>query len=125
MAFWRLNIPDTPGQSLITGEHNLVLCVASVFLAILAARVLLPVTDRYCSLRGRSRLLWLGAGSLAMGTGIWAMFFTNILALELPFAYGFDIPLMMASLIPAVIARTGLPEKVRADERMASMIAGS
>jgi len=55
-------------------------------------------------LKRRSRRLWLLAGAIAMGTGVWLMHFVGMLAVELPVPVSYDTAITAVSLIPAVIA---------------------
>lgn len=86
------------------GHHVHWLCTASVLLAVLASWVLLPLTDRYHASSGRARWLWLAAGSASMGTGIWAMHFTAMLAFSLPVPIRYDIGITFFSMVPAMLA---------------------
>jgi two-component system, sensor histidine kinase and response regulator len=49
-------------------------------------------------------MIWLSGGSLAMGTGIWAMHYIGMLAYSLPVEVRYDWPAVVASLIAAVLA---------------------
>ena len=104
MQLWRLVDPDQFVQPALVGHHVHWLCAASVMLAVLAAWVLLPLTDRYHASSGRSRWLWLAAGSVSMGTGIWAMHFTAMLAFSLPVPIHYDIGITFFSMVPAMLA---------------------
>ncbi|MDX1519576.1 MAG: MHYT domain-containing protein, partial [Gammaproteobacteria bacterium] len=104
MNFWRLVSPDHFQEAALHGHHIHWLCLVAALLAILAASVLLPVTDRFHSGNARHRYWWLAVGSIAMGTGIWAMHFTGMLAFSLPVPIRYDIYLTVLSVIPAIVA---------------------
>ncbi|NOT10915.1 MAG: histidine kinase [Methylococcaceae bacterium] len=53
---------------------------------------------------GNRRRIWLLAGSLTMGGGIWAMHFIAMLALQLPIAVSYDVFITLVSTVPAVLA---------------------
>jgi PAS domain S-box-containing protein len=82
------------------------LVAVSVGVAIMAAFAALSVVDRVRAAQGvlLFRMLWLGAGALAMGTGIWAMHFIGMLAFVLPVPVSYDIWITLASVVPAVLA---------------------
>ena len=104
LAFWRLVTPAILGEPFIVGTHNPWLCTLAVVIAMCAAGVLLPVTQRYWRSGAGHRTLWLAGGSLAMGTGIWAMNFTAMLAYRLPLAVSYDPLITLVSILPAVAA---------------------
>lgn len=51
-----------------------------------------------------TRWLWLGAGSLTMGIGVWAMHFLGMLAFVLPIPVTYDLTLTVLSVFPAIFA---------------------
>ncbi|MFT7722589.1 MAG: EAL domain-containing protein [Roseateles sp.] len=60
---------------------------------------------------------WWIAGSLSMGTGIWAMHFLGMLALRLPFATGYDASTTLLSWVAAV-AVSGVALRIAANNRL-------
>ncbi|MBL1143029.1 MAG: EAL domain-containing protein [Proteobacteria bacterium] len=104
MNIWRLVSQDHFSQPALLTHHDHWLCLVAVLLAVLAAWVLLPVTDRFHTVKGRAKYLWLLAGSVAMGTGIWAMHFTAMLAFTLPVPINYKISTTIFSMLPAIIA---------------------
>jgi diguanylate cyclase (GGDEF)-like protein/PAS domain S-box-containing protein len=104
MTFWRLVSPEHFSEAALASNHISWLCLVAVLLAILAAWVLLPVTHRFHSPDQGHRLSWLVAGSVGMGTGIWAMHFTGMLAFVLPVPVSYDPLLTSLSIMPAVLA---------------------
>ncbi len=78
----------------------------SVIVACLAALAALAVVDRVVALRlrdGRPHSTWLGIGAVTMGSGIWAMHFTGMLAFEMPVKMSYGLAITMASMLPATI----------------------
>ncbi|HEV6967234.1 putative bifunctional diguanylate cyclase/phosphodiesterase [Roseateles sp.] len=60
---------------------------------------------------------WWLAGSLSLGTGIWAMHFVGMLALRLPFAVGYDAAVTLLSWLAAV-AVSAIALRVAAEDRL-------
>lgn len=100
--------------------------LASIVVGTLASYVALALAER---VRGDDRtiaLAWALGGSLALGTGIWAMHFFGMLAYSLPIALGYTHGLTLASWL-AAIAASGIALGVAAGERLslARLITGS
>src|SRR5581483_3029738 len=72
--------------------------------AAIAAYTALTLAERVTVAQGRLRQLWLLGGALAMGSGIWSMHFTGMLAFSLPIPISYDVPLVVLSLVAAVAA---------------------
>lgn len=104
MEIWRLADPTQFSEPALIAHHSHWLCLVGVLLAIFAASVFLPVKDRFHRSRGRTQFFWLLAGSVAMGTGIWAMHFTAMMAFSLPVPIRYDIGITLFSMIPAIVA---------------------
>src|SRR5215210_5184043 len=58
-------------------------------------------------LAGRARTLWLAGGAFAMGTGIWSMHFTGMLAFQMEMPVAYSVPQTLLS-IGIAIAASGL-----------------
>ena len=79
--------------------------VASVVLAVLTAYVALELAGRVHRAPDRlSGYLWVVAGSVTMGSGIWSTHFVGMSAAEYPFEAGYDLGLTFTSWIVAVLA---------------------
>jgi NO-binding membrane sensor protein with MHYT domain len=78
------------------------LVALSVIIAICASYAALDLVERITLARSSSRLGWLSAGSIAMGTGIWSMHFTGMLAYHLPVEVYYHIPTVLLSLLLAI-----------------------
>lgn len=86
-------------------QHNDVLVALSILIAIFASYTALDLANAVTSARGRSRIIWLTGGSVAMGVGIWSMHFIAMLAFSLPgIPIGYDIPLLLLSVLVAIVA---------------------
>jgi methyl-accepting chemotaxis protein PixJ len=99
-------------MGLLARGHGLVLpstydpqlVALSVLVASIAAYTALTLAERVTVAQGRLRLLWLLGGATALGTGIWAMHFTGMLAFTLPIPVSYDVPLVAVSLLVAIAA---------------------
>ncbi len=89
------------------GSWDLRLVVLSYVIAAIASYTALDLAGRVTASRGLSRRVWLGAGAFAMGTGIWSMHFTGMLAFDMggPVAYGLSGTLLSVAI---AIAASGL-----------------
>jgi diguanylate cyclase (GGDEF)-like protein len=74
----------------------------SYLTAAFASFVALDLAQRVRSPGALSARIWWVAGSVSMGTGIWAMHFVGMLALRLPFQAGYDTPTTLLSWLAAV-----------------------
>lgn len=83
-------------------SHDPLLVVFSVLIAIFAAYSALELAERVKATRGSARTIWMGAGAISLGMGIWAMHFTAMLAFTLPEPVLYHVPTVFVSLLPAV-----------------------
>ena len=89
----------------MTGHHNPTLVILSFVIAVLASYTTLDLTNSLVLTRGRRQLPWLAAGAVAMGTGIWSMHFTGMLAFTLPGRQiSYELRLLTASIAIAILA---------------------
>jgi PAS domain S-box-containing protein len=91
-------------QQVLVGTYEYGFVALSVLIAVLAAYATLDLAGRIAAARGRAQYLWLSGGSIAMGTGIWAMHYLGMVALDLPIPLQFDWPTVLVSLVAAVLA---------------------
>jgi PAS domain S-box-containing protein len=92
------------GMIPISGTYDDRLVVLSVAIAIVASYAALDLAGRVTANRGRARMAWLSGGALAMGSGIWAMHYTGMLAFRLPIPVYYHLPTVLFSLLAAVLA---------------------
>ena len=91
-------------------SYDPLLVAASLAVATLAAYAALDLSGRVARAAGTARALWLGAGALALGAGIWGMHFVGMLAFRLADAAGrlvpiaYHVPGVAASVVIAVLA---------------------
>jgi diguanylate cyclase (GGDEF)-like protein/PAS domain S-box-containing protein len=76
----------------VLSSYDLRLVILSIAIAPLASFVALDLAGRTQAAVGRSRALWLAAGSITMGLGIWSMHFIGMLAFGLR-ADGISLPI--------------------------------
>ncbi len=88
----------------IQATYDYRLVALSVLIAIFAAFAALDLAARVTATRGSKRLLWLLGGAIAMGTGIWSMHYTGMLAYRLPMPVYYHIPTVILSLVAAIAA---------------------
>ena len=84
--------------------HDYRLVALSVLLATVAAYAALELAGRLTAARGWPRVLWLAGGSTAMGMGIWAMHYVDMLALSIPMPVFYHLPTVVLSLMAAIAA---------------------
>lgn len=81
------------------------LVVLSFIIAALASYAALDLTSSLSLARGRAQLIWLAISALAMGSGIWSMHFTGMLAFHLHGrSISYDVTLLVASIVIAIVA---------------------
>lgn len=85
-------------------SYNPWLVVLSIALAALDAYVAFSVVGRIARSRHPAALLWTAFGALAMGSGVWAMHFIGMLALQVPIPLGYDARQTVLSAVPVVLA---------------------
>jgi len=91
-----------PAPAFLTPSHDPWIVAASLLIASFASYVALDLSRRVRTReRGAAVAWWLG-GSLAMGTGIWAMHFVGMLAMSLPIPLGYTHGLTFGSWVAGV-----------------------
>ena len=88
----------------LTGHYHAGLVLLSVVIAIFAAGAALDLAGRVTAARGRVRWVWLAGGATALGTGIWSMHYTGMLAFQLPVTVDYHEPTVVLSLLAAILA---------------------
>ncbi|MGB7440283.1 MAG: MHYT domain-containing protein [Coleofasciculaceae cyanobacterium] len=84
--------------------YNPLLVVLSALIAVVASYTALELASRVTASQGSNRQLWLTGGAIAMGTGIWSMHFIAMLAFSIPIFIGYDLMIVILSLIAAILA---------------------
>jgi diguanylate cyclase (GGDEF)-like protein/PAS domain S-box-containing protein len=88
------------------GSYDLSIVALSVAVAIIASYTALDMAGRVSASDStpRKSWIWLVAGAVSMGTGIWSMHFIGMLSFDLPIQVAFDLPITLLSLIIAIAA---------------------
>lgn len=95
-----------PGDAslLLLGHHDPGLVLLSIGLAVLAGVAAMVVSSQASRFRGVPALCMVLAGGLALGSGVWAMHFVGMLALDLCRAAGYRLDVTVLSMVPSVLA---------------------
>lgn len=88
---------------LLQGHHDLALVALSVGLAMLAGVAAMVVSSQASRFRGIQSLGMVLAGGLALGSGVWAMHFVGMLALDLCRSAGYRVDITLLSMLPSVL----------------------
>lgn len=91
-------------SSTLVATYDVRLVALSVVIAICASYVALDLAGRVNAARDNARVAWLIGGAVAMGTGIWSMHFTGMLAYRLPVQVYYHVPTVILSLVAAIAA---------------------
>ena len=89
-------------STFIQATYDYRLVALSIVIAIFASYAALDLAARVTAARNTSRLVWLFGGAIAMGTGIWSMHYTGMLAYRLPVPVYYHIPTVALSLVAAI-----------------------
>lgn len=84
--------------------YSIPLVLLSLIISILASYSTLNIVQKVFYYRGPSRTIWIVLGSHTMGLGIWSMHFVGMLAFHLPFHVGYDLPMLIASMLLPILA---------------------
>jgi diguanylate cyclase (GGDEF)-like protein len=107
-------------------RYDTLTVVASVFIAIYASYVALDLAKRVVGSDRTVARGWLLGGSVAMGTGIWAMHFVGMLAYRLPIDIGYDPQRTFVSWAAAVaVSLVALGVATRRKLTVVRLVAGS
>ncbi len=81
----------------LTPSYDPLVVAVSILIASFASYVALDLAKRVRTHDRQLAATWWACGSIAMGTGIWAMHFVGMLAFSLPIALGYDKALTFVS----------------------------
>ena len=91
-------------SSALASHYDTRLVLLSIAIIILASYAALSVANRMGSTDSiTKRRIWLWAGSVTLGGGVWAMHFIGMLAYKLPIAVSYDFLITMVSVVPAIL----------------------
>ncbi|MEH1781805.1 MAG: MHYT domain-containing protein [Nostoc sp.] len=91
----------------MTATYDIRLVILSFCISVFAAYTALDLAGRIVAARNLARLFWLAGGAAAMGIGIWSMHFIAMLAYQLPTPVFYDLPVVLSSLMVAIVASGG------------------
>lgn len=91
----------TMSNSIQTHEQ-IGLVLLSVAVAIVAGYLALDLAQRSAGTFGFMRRIWIVAGGVTIGLGIWSMHFIGMLALKMAMPVSYDLPLVALSMIAAI-----------------------
>ena len=80
------------------------LVALSYVVAVFASYTALDLAGRVAAAQGWVRRIWLAGGAFAMGTGIWAMHFTGMLAFKMSMPVTYDVLITLLSMLIAIAA---------------------
>lgn len=106
-----------PIEAPLVGHYDLRLTAFSAWIAISTSYAALDLGGRIAAARGWARAVWLAAGAIALGLGIWGMDFTGMLAFRLPVPVAYHLPTVLVSLIAAILA-SGIALHVASGKRL-------
>jgi len=88
------------------GYYDPSIVALSVAVAIIASYTALDMAGRVSASDStpRKSWIWLVAGAVSMGTGIWSMHFIGMMSFHLPIQVAFDLPITLLSMIIAIAA---------------------
>jgi len=90
--------------NIIEGSYNIWIVALSIVIAILASYSALSIAAKISQSTGRAQWIWLCAGAVVMGNGVWSMHFVGMLAFHLHGEVSYDIGLTLLSMAASVIA---------------------
>jgi signal transduction histidine kinase len=88
-------------------SYQPVLVVLSALIALWGAYDALRLGGRVSVADPRARRIWVIAGAMALGIGIWSMHFVGMLALQLPVSVRYESLLIILSLVVAIAGSAG------------------
>jgi NO-binding membrane sensor protein with MHYT domain len=89
-------------SAMLEATYDYRLVALSVVIAIFASYAALDLARLVTASRNRARLAWLIGGAFTMGTGIWSMHYTGMLAYRLQVPVSYHLPTVILSLIAAI-----------------------
>jgi PAS domain S-box-containing protein len=90
--------------SVITASYDYWLVALSLLVAFVTSYAALDLAARVTANHGLHRAMWLMGGAFAMGSGIWCMHYTGMLAFRLPIPVYYHVPTVVVSLLAAIVA---------------------
>ena len=96
--------PDTDLSTALVSSYDYSLVLLSIVVACLASYTALQISERVHFRRDENAMwLWIVAGSIVMGCGIFSMHFLGMLAFQLPIPVTYNLSLTLLSILPAIL----------------------
>lgn len=97
---------DTAHLAVLNQTYNSILVLLSYVIAVLASYVFLDIAGKLKDDNSlfQNKRWWFITGAFVMGTGIWSMHFTGMLALNTPMPMHYSFGYTLASVVIAVLA---------------------
>jgi len=90
--------------TVISSSYDYRLVALSLVIAFLTSYTALDLAGRVTASRGFTHAVWVVGGACAMGSGIWCMHYTGMLAFRLPIPVYYHLPTVAVSLLAAIVA---------------------
>lgn len=104
MDFWRFESSVNNYGSPMVGQYDISIVIISIIIACLGCYAALTVASRIIIWQSKTiRWGWLATGAIAMGSGIWAMHFTGMLAYSMGSSVNYSVPITLISGVPAIL----------------------
>ncbi|TVY09124.1 response regulator [Paenibacillus cremeus] len=88
----------------LQGSYNLTVAVLAYVIAVIASYTAFEFAGRLTAATGTTRRWWRLGGAFSMGIGIWSMHFVAMLAFSIPISVTYDLWIVLASMIAAMIS---------------------
>lgn len=85
-------------------DYNWTLVLISIMVAIFASLVALDIGRLLLISDQKIKFKWIATGSMILGLGIWSMHFIGMLAFQLPIDVTYNLPIVLISVVPALVA---------------------
>jgi NO-binding membrane sensor protein with MHYT domain len=89
-------------STILQSSYDYSLVALSILIAIAASYAALTLAARVSMARNQARKAWLFGGAISMGTGIWSMHYTGMVAYRLPVQVYCHVPTVLLSLLAAI-----------------------
>ncbi|MFD1019585.1 EAL domain-containing protein [Thalassobacillus hwangdonensis] len=88
----------------IIGQYNYGFVVLSIIVAVIASYTCLKIVERLARAKDFRWLMWLFAGGITLGGGIWSMHFVAMLAYDMGMVVTYNADLLTLSILSAALA---------------------
>jgi len=104
MDFWRFDSSIKEYGTLMVGQYDISIVILSIIIACLACYAALTTSYHVIVLQSKTvHWGWLSTGAISMGSGIWAMHFTGMLAYSMGSTVSYSVPITIVSGLSAIL----------------------